>query len=159
MLFMTILITGQKTSGHVLFNGQGLYTQGLCAITLMPGSHVRVPDHPLNSTSHGAKLFLGVCLLVVQQLLFSYQLCLDATFQLVFCFQILSSLLHCFSCSVWNSSPHECMGCVSSCVDYAVGCTPSQMNHSNPAQFINKCNQIRLFQWLPKWGFIHQRYQ
>lgn len=64
MLFMTILITGQKTSGRVLFNGQDLYTQGLCAITLMPGSHVRVPDHPLNSMYHGAKLFLGVCLLV-----------------------------------------------------------------------------------------------
>lgn len=58
----------QKTSGHVLLNPQHLYTQGLCAITLMPGSHVRVPDHPLNSVSPGsvgAMLFLGVCLLVV----------------------------------------------------------------------------------------------
>jgi len=31
----------------------------------------------------------------------------------------------CFSCTFWNSSPHESKGCTSWWVDYAVGCIAS----------------------------------
>lgn len=54
MLFMTVLVTGQKPSGQVLLNPHGLYTQWLCAIPLMPGSHVWVPGCPLSNMSHGS---------------------------------------------------------------------------------------------------------
>lgn len=45
----------RKTSGHVLLNPCGLYTQWLYAITLMPGRCVRVPGHPLNSAPHDSR--------------------------------------------------------------------------------------------------------
>jgi len=54
MLFMTVLVIGQKPSGQVRLNAHGLYTQWLCAITLMPGSHVWVPGCPLSNVSHGS---------------------------------------------------------------------------------------------------------
>lgn len=68
MLFMTVLVIGQKPSGQVLLNPNGLYTQWLYAIISVPGSHVWVPGCPLNNVSHGSvevMLFLGVCLLIV----------------------------------------------------------------------------------------------
>lgn len=99
MLFMTVLVIGQKPSGQVLLNPHGLNTQWLYASTLMPGSHVLVPGFPLSNISHGsvrdrssfavlAGILAAVTLLSVM---------LEATHHLVYCFQTPSSLLHAVS--------------------------------------------------------------
>jgi len=76
----------RKTSGHVLLNPCGLYTQWLYAITLMPGRCVRVPGHPLNSAPHDSRSHtvldsvLAGCLAAV--ILLSAMLGLEAASQL-----------------------------------------------------------------------------
>lgn len=108
MLFMTVLVIGQKPSGQVLLNPHGLNTEWLYASTLMPGSHVWVPGFPLSKVSHGsvrdrpsfavlAGILAAVTLLSVMLECYTSASVLFPNYQLVYCFQTPSSLLHAVS--------------------------------------------------------------
>lgn len=128
MLFMTVLVIGQKPSGQVLLNPHGLNTEWLYASTLMPGSHVWVPGFPLSKVSHGSvrdrSSFAVLAGILAAVTLLSVMLECYTSASVLFPNSILPSP-RCFSYTFWNSSPHESKGCMSWYVYYAVGCIPS----------------------------------
>lgn len=119
MLFMTVLVIGQKPSGQVLLNPHGLNTQWLCASTLMPGSHVLVPGFPLSTVSWlsvwdrlSFAVLTGILAAVT---LLSVMLECYTSPSVLFPNSILPSPCS-FSYTFWNSSPNESKGCMSSCL-------------------------------------------